>query len=101
MKYGLSDETLNLLILIFRKYSQIDMVKLYGSRAKNSYKNGSDIDLAVYGKKLDLEFLSLLSNDIDNLNLPYTCDFSIYSIINNLSLRDHIDRCGIVIYEAK
>ena len=39
---------------IFAKYKQIDQVIVYGSRAKGNYKKGSDIDLVIKGRDLNL-----------------------------------------------
>ena len=48
---------------------------IYGSRAKGNYKNGSDIDLTLYGgKDLTLNILSKMLREIDDLLLPYTID---------------------------
>jgi len=46
--YGLSDRTLNTLGALFRKYPGIEGVTLYGSRAKGTYRNGSDIDITLH-----------------------------------------------------
>ncbi|NLJ78852.1 MAG: nucleotidyltransferase domain-containing protein, partial [Tissierellia bacterium] len=70
-----------------------------GSRAKGNYRNGSDIDLALLGKDLDLQYINRIHLDIDELYLPYKLDLVIYSRIENNDLIDHIDRVGIVIYE--
>lgn len=37
---------------------------LYGSRAKGNYKNGSDIDLALVGKNINIEALLVHSNRV-------------------------------------
>ena len=37
--------------------------------------------------------------DVDDLLLPYNFDLSLFSSLSNPSLREHIDRVGIVIYD--
>ena len=102
MKYGLPDRTLNTLYAIFRKYTGIRQVILYGSRAKGNYRKGSDIDLSLLTGK-DFNFTSLLqiTNDLDDSDLPYFVDISFYNTLSNPNLKAHIDRVGKVIYSQK
>jgi len=99
MKYGLSDRTLNTLNVIFRKYPGIKQVVLYGSRAKGKYRDGSDIDMAL---KTDSLFtradLLRVCGDVDDSDLPYFVDVSLYDKISNPDLKAHIDRVGKVLY---
>ena len=99
MKYGLSDETLNTLNSIFRKYPGIIQAILYGSRAKGNCRNGSDIDLSL--KTSDnfrrMDILNI-ANDFDDSDMPYFVDVSIYDTLSNPDLKAHIDRVGKVIY---
>lgn len=98
MPYGLSDKTRNSLDDVFRKYANIEQVILYGSRAKGNYSEGSDIDLTLVGDNLDFSDLQRISVDIDQLNLPYLVDISIFKTLSNNQLIDHIKRVGITIY---
>ena len=101
MQYGLSERTLNTLDAIFRKYTGIRQVILYGSRAKGNYRNGSDIDMAL---KTDDTFahthLLHISGDMDDSDMPYFVDVAIYDQISNPDLKAHIDRVGKVLYTA-
>lgn len=99
--YGLKDDTIEKIRGVFAKYSQVRKVVLYGSRAKGNYKAGSDVDLTLYGQALDLSVANKISNDIDDLLLPYSFDISIFEQIANCDLVEHINRVGIVFYEAK
>ena len=47
--YGLKKDTIEKILNVFTKYSQIHNVVLFGSRAIGTYKNGSDIDLCLKG----------------------------------------------------
>jgi len=101
MQYGLSDNTINILNSIFRKYQGINQAVLYGSRAKGKYRNGSDIDLSL---KTDDGFsfddLLDISGDFDDSDLPYFVDVSIYDTLSNPDLKAHIDRVGKVLYSG-
>ena len=63
------------------------------------YKRGSDIDLTLKGKEIDLHLLSKISNEIDDLLLPYKFDLSIFQDIANKELLNHIERVGITFYK--
>ncbi len=99
MKFGLKEKTIAQISEVFAKYQQIDKVILYGSRAKGSFKNGSDIDITLKGSGLNLSITNKVSLDIDDLLLPYTFDISVFEQISNSNLIKHIDRVGVVFYE--
>jgi len=80
---------------VFKTYSGVDQVVLYGSRAIGNYKEGSDIDLCLLGENLTLDEQFAIESDIDDLLLPYKIDLSIYKYIKNKKLIDHIDNAGI------
>ena len=96
MPYGLKDKTIAMINSVFAKYPQVDEVILYGSRAKGTYKNGSDIDLTLKGENLSLTITNKIANEIDDLLLPYSFDISIFGDISNRDLVEHINRAGIV-----
>ena len=74
---------------------------MYGSRAKGNYRNGSDIDLTLIGKKLDLSKQFIIETELDDLLLPYKIDLSIYHKIENQDLIDHIKRVGSLFYKKE
>ena len=94
--YGISQNALDKIRKVLFSMQGVEQVILYGSRAKGSYKEGSDIDLTVKGK-LTFNNLIKMSVTLDDLNLPWKIDFSLYSQIENKDLLDHIDRVGIAI----
>ncbi len=98
MLYGLKSHIIDIINNVFKKYSEIEKVILYGSRAKGNYTNGSDIDLAVIGNDISLSLLNKIENDLDDLFLPYTFDISIFKHIKNERLVEHIKRVGIEFY---
>lgn len=101
MKFGLDKETLRKIRSVFEKYHEIKEVVIYGSRAKGTYREGSDIDLTLKGSDLSLDMLSLIAQDIDELNTPYLFDISIFHQLKSPSLLDHIDRVGEIFYSQK
>lgn len=101
MKYGLKQQTIEQINSVFTRYPEVEQVILYGSRAKGTYKNGSDIDLTLKGHSLNLRLINQISNDLDELLLPYSFDISIFSQISNADLVDHINRVGVVFYDVQ
>ncbi|MGK0183152.1 MAG: putative nucleotidyltransferase [Halioglobus sp.] len=101
MPFGLKNKDIAQIHDVFYQYPQIQEVLIYGSRAKGNYKPGSDIDLSLIGKSIDLALLSNLSDQLDDLFLPYTFDISILRDISNLDFLDHIKRVGTTFYNKK
>ena len=99
MKYGLKDETVADIQVIFSAFPEVEKAILYGSRAKGNFKPTSDIDITLVGEKLDLTILNQIEWKLDDLLLPYTFDISIFSHINNNDLIEHVERVGMVLYE--
>ena len=98
-KFGLLDSDIAFLSNLFLNYTAIDEVIIFGSRAKGNYKNGSDIDLTLIGESLAYRIIGNIENDLDELYLPYTFDISIYHLLENDKLLDHIGWVGKVFYE--
>ncbi len=93
-KHGLSQDTIQKITQILTSHKEVSETILYGSRAKGNYKPGSDIDLTLKGNLLTLEILSAIEHQLDELNLPYSIDISIFKLIDNKDLIAHINRIG-------
>lgn len=96
--FGLSEKTIEILKQYFAKIPQITMVKIYGSRAIGNFRNGSDVDLAIFGN-IDKHLIKKISYEIDELKTPYMFDITDYKTIQNEDLKEHIDRVGKVFFE--
>ena len=100
MKYGLSQSTIQKICAVLSRYPQVEKAILYGSRAKGTYKNGSDIDLTLRGgAELSLNVIYKILHDLDELLLPYTIDLSIFDDIGDPDVIEHIQRVGITFYD--
>ena len=100
MKFGLSDTVIEELQDVFRRYTNIEKVLIFGSRSKGNFREGSDIDLAVIGKGVDYNQLLSILCEIDDLELLYSVDLIDYNKKKGTPIGDHIDRVGKVFYEA-
>ena len=97
MEYGLRDNVLLKIRKVLSPFPGIEEAVIYGSRALGTYREGSDIDIAL---KANLSFEELLQVEkkLDDLMLPYTLDLSIYHKLSNKDLQEHIDRVGKQLY---
>lgn len=98
MEYGLDTKYVEMIRNVFSRHPEVEKVILFGSRAKGSYKPGSDIDMAVIGEGVTKNTLSSLLGEFEDSLLPFFVDIVSYSQITNLELKEHIDRVGKVIY---
>lgn len=94
---GIAPEHLEKIRNIFRRYPNIEQVILFGSRAKGTHREGSDIDVALKGDHLDSRLLTQIGLDYDALYLPWKLDVILYDTIENPDLKDHVDRIGVLL----
>lgn len=98
--FGLSQKTFDQISAVFASYGQIERAVLYGSRAKGTYRSGSDIDLALVGEQLTEKQLLEIETRLDDLLLPYGIDLCRLETIESPALIEHINRVGKVFYKA-
>lgn len=101
MKTGLSKEIWNEITKVFENFPRIIEVILFGSRALENFREGSDIDLAVKGENIELNDLLDIEAALEDLQLLYTFDVINYSKLTNPDLKAHINRVGIQVYNKK
>jgi len=96
---GLEEFELHFIIDAIKKFSEIEKAVIFGSRAKGNYKPGSDVDIALYGEKVNFDTLSALHSLLEEHGpLPYFFDVVDYTHLNSQELKKHIDRVGVVIF---
>jgi predicted nucleotidyltransferase len=66
---------------------------------KDNYKPGSDIDLMLMGDAMDYQVLSPVASALEESNIPYSVDVSVFDKIENPALREHIERVGLDFYQ--
>ena len=97
--FGLTDDHLQFIVDVIKNHPQIEEAVIFGSRALNTHKIGSDIDIALKGKRI--EAITSTISGILNEEAPfsYFCDVLDYHLIDNEDLKNHIDRVGQLIYK--
>ena len=99
MRYGLSEEQLTEIIRLLGNYPEIEEAVLFGSRAIGTYKESSDVDIALKGEKVTASLAAKLKFYFEEETyLPFFFDFIAYSSITNEALKEHIDVKGVSIY---
>lgn len=99
MSFGVSDETVMRICEVLARFDAVEEAVLYGSRAMGTQREGSDIDLTLKGEGLDVQALGRISNALDELLLPYRFDLSIYDMLQQEDIREHIGRVGVSFYK--
>jgi predicted nucleotidyltransferase len=98
-KFGLLDTDLETVNYILGQQPKVELAYIFGSRAKGNFKNGSDVDIALKGTKLDFDTLNKISFWLnEETSMPYKFDVLDYDSIQEPALKDHIDRIGIEFY---
>ncbi|MFV0341465.1 MAG: nucleotidyltransferase domain-containing protein [Anaerocolumna sp.] len=96
--YGLKESDVNYIINQVQKIDEIEKVSIFGSRAKGTYRENSDIDIVVYGTNIDKLLLYKLYELLEeNAPYPFFVDIVHYEVSDEI-LRKEVDINSIVIY---
>ncbi len=98
--FGLPSSTLASIQAVLARFPHVACASIYGSRAKGTFRPGSDIDLALFGDDLTADDLLSIDAALDDLDMPYTLDLALFAHIENPALQSHIHRVGEEIYRA-
>ena len=100
--FGLTKGNIAEVRAVLAGFAHVEKVLVYGSRAKGDFKNGSDIDLALFGESLQREDLLKIGEILNEETvLPYFFDLLLFKNVENQRLKEHILRVGKVLYERK
>jgi len=83
---------------LLKQYPAVTEAIIYGSHAKGTATERSDIDIAVKGAELDRFTIAELFSAFDDSNIVQQVDLQHYEEIKNPALKEHIDRIGVTIY---
>jgi len=94
-RFGLSSRILELLIAGIERFPEIEEAKICGSRAMGNFKNGSDIDIALFGAGVDETVARRLSTLLnEELPIPHHVDVVAFNCCTNEALKKHIVQYG-------
>lgn len=95
-EYGIEDKIFNEIIDVFKETQEIEKVILFGSRVKGTYKETSDIDIAV--KFINNDKKLLLIRKLEEIRCILKFDVLNLDNINNEKLLENIKKDGKIIY---
>lgn len=82
---------------VFRRHPEVASAILFGSRAKGTHTERSDVDFAVTGDVAPLR-AETIAAELDELPLPYRFEVQPLAHIHHRPLLEHIQRVGILIH---
>ncbi len=82
---------------VFSRHPEVSSATLFGSRAKGTHSDRSDVDLVVTGAVDPLRAEAICA-ELDELPLPYRFEVQSLDHIAHRALREHIERVGIPVY---
>lgn len=100
MDYGLNDDVIDQMRTVFGRHDAVRQVIMFGSRAMETHRTGSDIDLAIVSDTLTRDELLDLQIQLEELGFLYEFDVKDLKKIKNPDLITHIKRVGKVLYEG-
>lgn len=102
MEIDLPERVIITVAEIAGNFPEIEGIDVFGSRVLGNAKQGSDIDLAVYGQSLTPQVLSAFQEFLEEeTNIPYFFDIIHFELLENTALREHITRYGMPLYSRK
>ncbi len=101
MKFGLTTEQFLLIKNTLISINEIEKVLIFGSRARDTYKPSSDIDLVIIGKNITPEVINRVSSELDDLSLPFMFDVLDFSSVSTIELKNKISSQGKLFFERE
>jgi uncharacterized protein len=96
---GISKRFINELQSYCSKNHQLEKILLFGSRARGDYHRSSDIDLAVFTKRISHTEQNLIGHAINEMSTPLKIDVVFMDRLKKEKLISNIIKEGVIIYE--
>ncbi|CAH8223103.1 nucleotidyltransferase family protein [Vibrio aestuarianus] len=97
IKIGLKLHQYQLLNDVILSNPLVERAWVFGSRALGTFKESSDIDIALEGQALTLNEIAMMLDTLDQSSLPYKVDLLIKHKITSPELLTHIEQHGLQI----
>ncbi|WP_413111972.1 nucleotidyltransferase family protein [Thaumasiovibrio sp. DFM-14] len=92
---GLKPHQYQLIEGIVLSHDLVTHAWIFGSRALGTYKDNSDIDIAIEGNDISLSVVAELIDSLEQSSLPFKVDLLVKHRITSRELLDHIETYGI------
>jgi hypothetical protein len=99
--HGLTEKTVAQIIDVLAGFPEVEKALLFGSRAKGTYRRGSDIDLALIGGNLNWQTAGRIDSALDDLPLPHRFSLIVFGSSTDPEVAAHIRRVGIPLFERE
>ncbi len=100
MSHRLADSVMAAIVAELRACEAVQRAALFGSRAMNTARANSDVDIAVWGP-LELLDLARLSGAMLDLPIPWRVDLVHVHAGTHPPLVAHIERVGVALFERE
>ena len=100
-RFGLKTHCIEAIIKVLSLHKEVEEALIFGSRAMGTYKNGSDIDLALKGKDINFDTIAAIRLHLAELPYIYMYDIIDYKKISNPAVTAHIDELGISFFKKE
>ena len=98
MTDGLKDAHREAIVAVLAANERVERAVLFGSRATGTNTVTSDVDIALFGRRLTLTDQARLATKIDEIPMAQSVDLLLYDSIQDRTLRKHIRRRGVEWY---
>ena len=92
---GLKPHQYQLIEEIVLVHPLVEHAWVFGSRALGTFKDSSDIDLALEGPHLSMSTIAQIQDQFEQSTFPYNVDVIITRTVTSEALLAHIQRHGI------
>jgi uncharacterized protein len=97
MRGGFSDDRWDEIARTVFSVLPFERIMVFGSRAKGVWREGSDIDIAVWGPLWNALQAERARELLEERFFPWSFDVTLPDKIENRDIADHIDRVGFEI----
>jgi uncharacterized protein len=99
-EFGFRQKDMDFMIHLFREHPEIEKVIIYGSRGRGDFEHGSDVDLALKGKDISFQTVSMIHTTLEQESPTYLWfDVLHFETIKNFKLKEQIEQYGKIIYQ--
>jgi len=97
---GLRDGILDEVVKTVVARKKVEKIVLFGSRATGTFKEASDVDLAIFSEDLTDRDINLMKADLEEgIKTPLKFDLVHFNTLEKEALKEEILSEGITIYE--
>lgn len=96
---GLTTQMIEKIRSVIANDPRIERIILFGSRAKGTFREGSDIDLAVDGTEIGTRDAAKWREELEEQLFPWSVDVVPITTQTDPAILDHIRRVGISLVE--